>query len=126
LPKTGGRKKGSKNKAISGKRAKLLPRELALKIAEKDQSGRSMIEIQIEAARWFEAMAKEERDKANPNLELSSKYLQAGAKIAHDASPFIYATQASVRHAGDDGPPIRIESLSDYQLEKLIERLRRS
>jgi hypothetical protein len=32
-----------------------------------------------------------------------------------------------VKHSGDeDEPPIRVESLSDFQLEKLTERLRRS
>jgi len=33
----------------------------------------------------------------------------------------------SLRHSGEeDAAPIRIESLSDHQLEKLVERLRRS
>ena len=35
--------------------------------------------------------------------------------------------QQSIRHGGEeDGPPIRIETMSDYELEKLLERLRRS
>jgi hypothetical protein len=126
-PKTGGRKKGTKNKAVAGVATKYLPRELAARIAEKDQAGRSMADIQLDAARWFDKMATEEREKPNPNVDLVTKYASMGAKIAHDVSPFIYATQSSIRHSGDeDAPPIRVENLSDYQLEKLIERLRRS
>ena len=125
--KTGGRKKGSKNKAVRGTLARFLPRELAAKIAQKDQSGRSMADIQLDAARWFEEQAKRELDREQPNLDQARRDLQAAAKIAHDVAPFIYATQAAVRHSGDeDAPPIRVENLSDYQLARLIERLRRS
>jgi hypothetical protein len=39
---------------------------------------------------------------------------------------FLYPSHATVKHSGDeDAPPIRVESLSDYQLEKLIQRLRK-
>jgi hypothetical protein len=120
--KTGGRKKGSNNKPIPGK---YTTREMALKIAMLDNTGKSMAQIQIESARWIGELAEEKR--ARGELDLASKYASIASKIAHDVAPFIYATQASVRHAGDeDAPPIRIESLSDQQLEKLIERLRRS
>jgi hypothetical protein len=125
--KTGGRKKGSKNKAVRGTLARFLPRELAAKIAQKDQSGRSMADIQLDAARWFEEQARKEQEREQPNFEQVRKDLSIAAKIAHDASPFIYATQAAVRHSGDENEPaIRVENLSDYQLQKLIERLRRS
>jgi hypothetical protein len=120
--KTGGRKKGSKNKVIPGK---YTPRELAVKIAMFDCVGKSMAQIQIESARWIEELAQEKR--ALGELDLATKYSSIAAKIAHDVAPFIYATQAAVKHSGDeDAPPIRIESLSDQQLEKLIDRLRRS
>jgi hypothetical protein len=125
--KNGGRRKGSKNKAIAGYKAKYLPREIADQITAKDQSGRTMADIQLDAARWFEKVAIEEREKPNPNMDLATKYLSMGAKIAHDASGFIYPTRQQIRHSGDeDEPPIRVENLSDYQLQKLIERLRRS
>src|SRR6516162_1441532 len=124
--KTGGLKKGSKNKAVRGTDARYLPKELAIKIAKLDQTGgQSMAEIQVNAARWMADYAKTQRILGN--IDVASKYDSIASKIAHDVAPYIYSTQASVRHAGDeDGPPIRVESLSDYQLERLIERLRRS
>ena len=124
--KTGGRKKGSKNKAVSGTDARYLPKELAIKIAKLDQTGGlSMAEIQVNAARWMSDHAKTQRILGN--IDAASKYDSMASKIAHDVSPFIYASQAAVKHSGDEAaPPIRIESLSDHQLEKLIERLRRS
>jgi hypothetical protein len=46
--------------------------------------------------------------------------------VAHDVSPYLYPTLRSIKHGGEeDAPPIRIESLSDYQLEMLIKRLER-
>jgi hypothetical protein len=111
---------------VRGTLARFLPRELAAKIAAKDQAGRTMADIQLDAARWFEEQARKEQEREQPNLEQVRKDLSIAAKIAHDASPFIYAMQSSIRHSGDeDAPPIRVENLSDYQLEKLIERLRR-
>jgi hypothetical protein len=48
------------------------------------------------------------------------------AKIAHDVSPFLYSSRQQIRHSGDEyEPPLRVENLSDYQLEKLIARLRK-
>ena len=125
--KTGGRRKGSKNKLVPGYKAKYLPREISDQLTAKDQAGRSMADIQIDAARWFESLAVAEREKPNANLDLATKYTSMGAKIAHDASGFLYPTRAAVKHSGDaDETPIRVESLSDFQLQKLIERLRRS
>ena len=56
----------------------------------------------------------------------ATKLGECAAKIAKDASAYLYPTHASIKHSGEeDGPPIRIKTLSDDQLEKLIERLRR-
>ena len=119
-------KKGTKNKAVRGTDVRYLPKELAIKIAKLDQTGGlSMAEIQVNAARWMSDHAKTQRILGN--LEAAARYDSMASKIAHDVAPYIYATQAAVKHSGDeDAPPIRIESLSDQQLEKLIERLRRS
>jgi hypothetical protein len=44
--------------------------------------------------------------------------------VAHDVSPYLYPTQQAIKHGGEeDAAPIRIESLSEYQLEVLIGRL---
>ena len=56
-----------------------------------------------------------------------TRLLTAASKIAHDVSPWLYPTQQSVRHGGEeDAAPIRIESLSDFQLEQLIKRLQKA
>jgi len=123
--KTGGRKKGSKNKLLSAAKAKYLPRELAIKIAKLDQTGgKSMAEIQLDMARMVQSYT--DAEQALGNKDAAIRYGAIAAKIAHDVSHFLYASQQSIKHAGDeDAPPIRIESLSDDQLQKLIERLRR-
>jgi hypothetical protein len=152
--KTGGRKKGSKNKAIPGKQARSLPREVAQKLAELDAEGKPMALIMFEAARYAGELAVEQRarvvqiaaetaritdtlgvsldqiDATRAALERAqdraTKLGECAAKIAKDASAYLYPTHSSIRHGGDeDGAPIRIESLSDDQLSKLIERLRR-
>jgi hypothetical protein len=91
--KTGGRKKGTKNKAVRGTDVRYLPKELAIKIAKLDQTGGlSMAEIQVNAARWMSDHAKTQRILGN--IDAASKYDSMASKIAHDVSPFIYATQA--------------------------------
>jgi hypothetical protein len=126
LQKTGGRRKGTRNKLVAGRQAKYLPREIADRLTDLDNSGRTMAQIQVDTARWIGALADEERQKPNPNMDLATKYGSMAAKIAHDVSPFLYSSRQQIKHSGDDdAPPIRIESLSDFQLEKLIERLRR-
>jgi hypothetical protein len=123
--KTGGRKKGTKNKAIRDADRKYLPREVAIKIAKLDQTGgKSMAEIQLTMARMVQKYTDLEEKLGNKDVAV--RYAAVAAKIAHDLSPFLYASQQSIKHSGDeDGPAIRIETLSDWQLQKLIERLRK-
>ena len=83
-----------------------------------------MAEIQIEGARYLESLAVAERAKPEPQIDLAVKYTVAAAKVAHDASAWLYPTLQAIKLGGDeDVPPIRIESLSDYQLQTLIDRL---
>jgi hypothetical protein len=85
-----------------------------------------MAEIQIDAARYLETVAKAEQAKPEPQLETATKYTAMAAKVAHDVSPYLYPALQSIKHGGDeDAPPIRLESLSEYQLEVLIGRLRK-
>jgi len=52
--------------------------------------------------------------------------MTAASKVAHDVSPYLYPTLQSIKHGGDeDARPIRLESLSDHQLETLVARLRK-
>jgi hypothetical protein len=121
--KTGGRRRGSRNKIPSDKRAAI---ERASALAELDRQGTSMGHIQINAARYLDSLAQAERAKPEPQLDLVVKYTVAAAKIAHDLSAWLYPALQSIRLGGDeDAPPIRMESLSDYQLEMLIKRLQR-
>jgi hypothetical protein len=120
-PKTGGRQKGSKNKLVADFKQ---TKGISKKLAELDASGMSMAEIQVEMARWLRALAASEREK---NTDAAARYGSMASKIAKDVSPFLYPTHSSIKHSGEeDGAPIRIETLSDYQLERLIERLRKS
>ena len=85
-----------------------------------------MAESQIESARYVWDLAEQERAKPEPQRDAVTKLMAMASKLAHDVSPYLYPAMQSVRHGGDeDAAPIRIESLSDYQLEKLIERLRK-
>ena len=120
--KTGCRRKGSKNKAPSDKRAAL---ERASTLAQLDGNGVSMGRIQIDAARYLFEQAEQERAKGEAaQRDVVTRLLTAASKIAHDVSPWLYPTQQSIRHGGEeDAAPIRIESLSDHQLEALIARL---
>jgi hypothetical protein len=116
------RRRGSKNKK-SDRQAAI---ERASSLAELDRQGTSMGHIQINAARYLDSLAQAERAKPEPQLDLVVKYTVAAAKIAHDLSPWLYPTLQSIKLGGDDElPPIRMESLSDYQLEMLIKRLQR-
>ena len=122
--KTGGRKKGSLNKATRTRRA--VAESIAQSLAQIDRTGKSMAESQIESARYVWDLAEQERAKPEPQRDAVTKLMAMASKLAHDVSPYLYPAMQSVRHGGDeDAAPIRIESLSDYQLEKLIERLRK-
>ena len=86
-----------------------------------------MAEIQISEARHLHRIAEAERAKPEPQIDVAAKYGAMAAKAAHDVSPYLYPSMQSIRHGGEeDGAPIRIESLSDSQLETLIARLSKS
>jgi hypothetical protein len=122
--KTGGRKPGSKNKAPSDKRAAL---ERASTLALLDHNGVSMGRIQIDAARHLFELANQERAKGEgAQRDVVTRLLTAASKVAHDVSPYLYATHQTIKHGGEeDAAPIRFENLSEYQLEMLIKRLER-
>ena len=121
--KTGGRRKGSRNRAPSDKRAAL---ERASSLAELDCQGTSMGHIQIHAARHLFELAEQERAKGEAaQQDVVARLLTAASKIAHDVSPWLYPTLQSIKLGGDeDAPPMRMESLSDHELEALVARLR--
>ena len=122
--KTGGRKKGSLNKATRTRRA--VSESIAQSLAQIDRNGKTMAEIQLESARYIWDLAEQERAKPEPQRDAVTKLMAMASKLAHDVSPYLYPAMQSVRHGGDeDAAPIRIESLSDHQLEALIARLRK-
>jgi hypothetical protein len=86
-----------------------------------------MGDIQINAARHLFELAAQERAKGEAaQRDVVARLLTAASKIAHDVSPWLYPALQSIKLGGDeDGPPIRIESLSDYQLDMLIQRLQK-
>jgi hypothetical protein len=120
--KTGGRKKGSVNKATRTRRA--VAESIAQSLAQLDRNGKTMAEIQIESARYIWDLAEQERAKPEPQRDAVTKLMAMASKLAHDVSPYLYPTQQAIKHGGEeDAAPIRIESLSDAQLEALIQRL---
>lgn len=120
--KTGGRLKGSKNKVLRDKQAAI---ERASALAELDRQGVSMGHIQIDAAHHLFELAAQERAKGEAaQRDVVARLLTSASKIAHDVSPWLYPTLQAIKLGGDeDGPPIRVESLSDFQLEMFIKRL---
>jgi hypothetical protein len=123
--KTGGRKKGSRNRVL--RPAKYITKDIAQSLAQLDQTGgKSMAQIQIEGARYLESVARAEREKPEPQIEAATKYAAMAAKVAHDVSPYLYPALQSIKHGGDENAaPIRFENLSEHQLETLIARLRK-
>ena len=120
--KTGGRKKGSLNKATRVRRA--VAESLAQGLAQLDRNAKSMAELQIESARYIWDLAEQERAKAEPQQEVVIRLMTAACKVAHAVSPYLYPTLQAIKHGGDeDATPIRIETLSDHQLEQLVKRL---
>jgi hypothetical protein len=84
--------------------------------------------IQIDAARHLFELAAQERAKGEAaQRDVVTKLLTAASKIAHDVSPWLYPALQSIKLGGDeDAPPIRLDNLSDFQLEQLIARLSKS
>jgi hypothetical protein len=122
--KTGGRRRGSKNKK-SDRQAAI---ERASTLGLLDRNGVSMGEMQINAARYLDDLAAQERAKgAAAQQDVVTRLLTAACKIAHDIAPYLYPTLQSIKHGGEeDAAPIRFENLSEHQLEMLIQRLRKS
>src|SRR5215469_14009167 len=123
--KTGGRLKGSKNKVLRDRQAAI---ERASSLAELDRQGTSMGHIQINAARYLFDLAAQERAKGEAaQRDVVTRLLTAASKIAHDVSHWLYPTLQSIKHGGEeDAAPIRLENLSDHQLDLLIARLRKA
>jgi hypothetical protein len=120
--KTGGRKKGTKNRRISTKRR--IAQSVAQTLVQLDVKGKSMAAIQIESARYIWDLAEQERAKPEPQRDAVTKLMAMASKLAHDVSPYLYPTQQAIKHGGEeDAAPIRIENLSEYQLEMLLQRL---
>src|SRR5260370_17367680 len=88
--KTGGRKKGSLNKATRTRRA--VAESIAQTLATLDRNGKSMAEIQIESARYIWGLAEQERAKPEPQKDVAVKYLSIPANIPHDPPPYLYTT----------------------------------
>jgi hypothetical protein len=97
--KTGGRQKGTKNKAIRDEDRKYLPRYIAIKLAKLDQTrGLSMAEIQLAMARMV--LKHTELQEKLGNIADAIRYGAIAAKIAHDVSPFLYPSQQAIKHSG--------------------------
>ncbi len=83
--------------------------------------------IQIDAARHLFELAAQERAKGEAaEQDRVVRLLTAACKIAHDVSPWLYPALQSIKLGGDENAaPIRLDSLSDHQLESLVAQLRK-
>jgi hypothetical protein len=58
--------------------------------------------------------------------EAVTRLMVTASKVACNVSWYLYPTLQWIKHGGEeDAAPIRMESLSDHQLELLVERLRK-
>jgi hypothetical protein len=114
LPKTGGRKKGTPNKASAANR------ELAM-----EKSGVLPLEVLLEGMDLHRTIALTELEKGDAaDVEKVVRFHNLAKEYAQAAAPYCHPRLASITHAGEaDGPPIKIESLNDTQLDILIVRL---
>jgi hypothetical protein len=98
--KTGGRRRGSRNKIPSDKRAAI---ERASSLAELDRQGTSMGHIQIDAACHLFELAAQERAKGEAaQRDVVTRLLTAASKIAHDVSPWLYPALQSIELGAAD------------------------
>jgi hypothetical protein len=104
--KTGGRRKGTPNRATSERQAAVAA------------SGITPLAIMMESARWAHAQATqltEELAEAEPSLETEELFTRmmrlrhAAVAWAHCAAPYVHPRLAAIAHklANSDGSPVR-------------------
>jgi hypothetical protein len=107
--KTGGRRKGSRNKIPGDKRAAI---ERATALAELDRQGTSMGHIQIYAARHlFELAARERARGEAAQQDVVIRLLTAAAKVANDASDWLYPRLQAIKIGGPASHHIHLSDL---------------
>jgi hypothetical protein len=78
-PKTGGRKKGTPNKATAARQAEIAA------------SGLTPLQFHTKKYRYYEAIVDEELAKEKPNHERINFAFMAGGIAARDAAPYVHA-----------------------------------
>lgn len=72
----------------------------------------------------YKQVRTEQRKGAKADAHKIADAFAAGREFAKDAAPYCHAKLASIEHSGrEGGPPIKVESLTDAQLDILIERI---
>src|SRR5262245_57134126 len=90
---TGGRKKGTRNKATAQRQA------------EVAASGSTTLETMLAKMRFHLKVAEDEMAKTERDTEEVIKAFDKAAEAAHDAAPYCHPRLAAVQHTGaDDGP----------------------
>ena len=77
-PKTGGRKKGTPNKATAARQAEIAA------------SGLTPLDFQLDKMRRYYQRIQEELAKPNPNYDLIDDAWMAGGIAARDAAPYVH------------------------------------
>jgi hypothetical protein len=95
--KTGGRLKGTPNKATLAKQARLVKYE-----SGAIEPGCEPLDVMLDNMRWALQKARTESDPAKA-LRLRT-YAQT---CASDAAPYLHAKLATITHRGDEDAPMR-------------------
>jgi hypothetical protein len=104
--KTGGRRKGTPNRATSERQAAVAA------------SGITPLAMMMESARWAHAQATqltEQLAEAEPSLDTTEllremiRFRQLAVEWAHMAAPYVHPRLAAIahRHAHEDGSPVK-------------------
>jgi hypothetical protein len=110
-----GRKRGTPNKATQYRQKKI------------EESGVTPLDVMLESMRFhygrYQNAVANFGDGPGDNTAAVNELARA-REAAKDAAPYSHPKLANVEHSGKvGGAPIKIESLTDAQLEILIERI---
>lgn len=98
--KTGGRKKGAKNKRTLAKEAEL---------QKYRRAGMTPLQVMQSAIGVFLRRATlDKRGRKLPEGEVDLNLLERACTIAKDAAPYLHPRLNAIQHTGKDGEPIRV------------------
>ena len=127
MPAGPGRPKGMKNKRTLIREQRIAEAAEAVAKGEIDISKtlKDGVEVMEDAMLYFFVLAEQERRKERGNKAEIKENLKLAADIAKDVAKYHRPQLSAVRMGGDPDniTPIKLETLTDAQLDFLIDRL---